>query len=250
MPFEGEFAHYRPLQRLSDSEQVQALLRRARIKPRQTDATPPVTVSLADLVPSRWAPHWVLAVDGSLLEHDINNGYPSASVGYVTVASVLLDIAKMVQLDAHRPIDPRSFRTLEQAESIDCALPGSNVVIDDELDANASFRRALFELFQSKRMAADGESLLDTYEALLAYKPIDSKAPQLCPFEKCLRPDGTYQLGHAEYRCTCLQGRSLFSTDALRIHEIHEARWLKCFHLYGDDVSCGAGLDYPCPSDA
>jgi hypothetical protein len=218
MPYQDEFAHYKPLKRVSESAQVRALLKRARTLEDSTESISPNTVAHSALKPSSWTPDFVLAVDGSLAEVPVKNGYPSAAVGYVTVASVLLDVAKMMQLDAHRPADPRKFRTIENAESLDGALPGSNVVIDDELGAVHSFRRALFELFQNTRMSESGESILETYEALLAYKPV-SDHPQRCPYGDCLRPDQTYMAGHAEYKCTCLHARSFFSTDALRIHE-------------------------------
>lgn len=220
MPYEGEFAHYKSLRRLAENEQIKALLRRSRININSLPATPLNTISLLDLKPSGWLPDFVVAIDGSLEEVPINNGYPCAAVGYVTVASVLLDVAKMRRLDASRPADPKEFRTIENAESIDSALPCSNVVIDNEQNATDSFRRALLELFQSKRMSEKGETVLDTYEALLQYKPTNDTQKQICPYsEICLLNDKAYKRGHAEYTCSCLLARSLFSTDALRIHE-------------------------------
>ncbi len=219
MPFEGEYAHYRPLKRIVENEQVQRLLARShRIEPNSIPSTPLNTVSLLDLQPTENGIDFVLAIDGSMHEEPVDNGYPSAAVGYVTVASVLLDVAKMKVLDAKRPIDPKEFRTLEDAESIDGALPGSNVVIDDELDAVHSFRRALFEIFRSKQVSESGESILNTYEILLRLKPT-SVNPQACPYKDCLRTDKSYSVGLAEYQCNCPNARSLFSTDALRIHE-------------------------------
>lgn len=220
MPYENEFAHYKPLKRISESEQVKTLLQRARttIDNRKTDAVPLQSVSLAGLNPSKWTPDFVLAIDGSMAEVPVRNGYPSAAIGYVTVASVLLDVAKMVEFDANRPVDPKLFRTIENAESLDGALPGCNVVIDDDLNAVHSFRRALYEIFRNTRISEAGESILETYEALLQYKP-PPVHPQNCPYEDCLRPDQQYQQRHAEYTCSCLNARSLFSTDALRIHE-------------------------------
>jgi hypothetical protein len=69
-------------------------------------------------------------------------------------------------------------------------------------------------------MSETGESILDTFEALLAHKVIDEGRPQACPYEDCLRPDQGFQRGRAEYVCACPRARSLFSTDALRIHEV------------------------------
>jgi len=219
MPYQNEFAHYKPLRRVAESAEVQGLLKR--MKSRHTSSSAPVTspsVSLANLKPSGWVPDFVLAIDGSEAEVPVKNGYPLAAVGYVTVASVLLDVAKMIKLDAQRPVDPKEFRKIENAESIDSALPTTNVVIDGELYTVASFRRALFELLSSKRMSDDGESLLETYEALLKEKPTPDR--QRCPFEDCFfPPEKGYQRGQGVYNCGCPYNRPLFSTDALRIHE-------------------------------
>ena len=136
MPYEGEFASYHPLQRLVESPAVQALLRRQRIRQRPSSARPRLrSVTPADVTPSRWIPDWVLAIDGSHQPVTVENGFPGAEVGYVTVAAVLLDMAKVRQLDIQRPADPREFRTTQHTESIDGALPGCNVVIDDHLSA-------------------------------------------------------------------------------------------------------------------
>ncbi len=217
MPYESEFARYKPLRRLAESEQVQALLGRSRVSISSKASAPLNTAALSDQKLSGWQPDFVLAVDGSLEEVAVNNGYQCAAIGYVTIASVLLDVAKMRQLDTRRPVDPKEFRTIEQAESIDCALPCSNVVIDDEQNACDSFRRVLFELFQSKHISDEGESILDTYEALLQYKPRPDK--QKCPYEDCLRRDQAYQRGQGKYDCSCLLTHQLYSTDALRIYE-------------------------------
>ena len=54
-----------------------------------------------------WQPEWVLAVDGSHQEEPVRNGYPGAEIGYVTIAAVLMDIAKIKELDSQRPINPK-----------------------------------------------------------------------------------------------------------------------------------------------
>lgn len=223
MPFEDEFAHYKPLQRIANSEQVQQLIKRSRERLPETSPLDLNICHLSDLNADQWLPDYTLAVDGSCAEAPVNNGYPLAALGYITVASVMLDVAKMVRVDQNRPVEPGLFRSLESVESIDAALPGSNVVIDSEASAVDSFRRGLFELFANKRMADDGETLLDTYEWLLRHKPSDEAArkPQQCPYldDSCFDTQGQYRRGHAEYPCECILRRPFFSTDALRIHE-------------------------------
>lgn len=213
MPYEGEFAQHKSLHRLVQSERVQQLLGNFRIREQSDlDIEPLIKMQIK---PTGWTPTWVISIDGSHQEVEIKNGFPGAEASYVTVASVMLDIKKMRQLDEQRPVNPKDFRTLERAESIDCALPGCNVIYDSELSATDSLRRAIFEVFGSVRMAEDGETLLDTYESLLSYKP---DGGQKCPYEDC--PDkAEYMRGSGRYQCSCSLSRTLYSTDALRIHE-------------------------------
>lgn len=216
MPYEGEFAQYRSLRRLAENERVQELLSRLQVQERSSNPRLMNTVAFSELQPTSGFPSWVLAVDGSHAEVKVQNGYPQAEASYITVASVLLDVDKIRELDLHRPVDPREFRKTEQAQSIDCALPSCNVVFEGDESARVSLRRALFEVFTSHELTSEGESLLDTYEALLAYKP--EARDQQCPYEDC-PADGTYLRDTGCYRCTCHRSRLLYSTDALRVHE-------------------------------
>jgi hypothetical protein len=212
MPYPEEYAHYRPLQRLVQDERVRQLLPQYRIREALEGSDEPPT--FADVTPSQWAPKWILAVDGGYAPVTIQNGFPSAEAAYITVASVLIDAAKVRELDLQRPADPKEFRTTEDASSIDWALPGCNVIYSHEASGRASFRRSLYELFREHRIAPNGESLLETYEALLSYKPADHA--QQCPYEDC---EEKYVRGTGKYSCRCNRMRPLYSTDALRIHE-------------------------------
>jgi hypothetical protein len=88
MPFEGEFAGYKPLQRIAQSERVLQLLRRARVFSQATAAAAPEPKPAPAV--SAALPEFVVAIDGSYAEVDVKNGYPGAKVGYCTVASVLV----------------------------------------------------------------------------------------------------------------------------------------------------------------
>ncbi len=217
MPYEGEFASYGPLRRLVESERVNELLGRYKVRSTSDLLESLQTLSPLKMQPDGWTPKFLIAIDGSHAEVDIKNGFPGAEASYVTVASVILDIEKMRELDQQRPVNPKKSRSTERAESIDCALPGCNVIIEGENSANASLRKSIFEVFGSVRMSSEGESLLDTYEALLKYKP-DTERKQRCPYEDCPE-ERDYQRGEGEYTCPCYLSRSLYSTDALRIHE-------------------------------
>jgi hypothetical protein len=221
MPYEGEFAEYRSIRRLTENERVKNLLSRAMPRDVTQDITSLPTLKRSDIAPSEWLPRNVLAIDGSHQEELVEKGYPGAEISYVTAAVVLTDVAKVRELDKKRPIDPKSFRATERAASIDRAFPGCNIVIDDEQSPVHSLRKALFETFQETRLFSDGETLLDTYEILLRYKD-QGDSNQVCPYsDDCFAPDTDkkYKMGTGVYKCNCIKQRIFYSTDALRIHE-------------------------------
>jgi len=219
MPYEGEFAEYKSIRRLTENERVKNLLSRAMPRDVSQDTASLPTLKRSDISPTEWLPNNVLAIDGSHQEELVEKGYPGAEISYVTAAVVLTDVAKIRELDKQRPINPKSFRSTERADCIDRAFPGCNIVIDDEESPVHSLRKALFETFQETRLFSDGETLLDTYEALLKYKDqVDSN--QVCPFsDNCFSSDKKYKFGVETYQCNCIKQGTLYSTDALRIHE-------------------------------
>ncbi len=215
MPYEGEFAGYRALRRITETARVQQLLRRAQVYTPGTSG-PTVTPS-ASPGAHEPLPEFIVAIDGSTQEVAVKTGYPGAQVGYLTVASVLLDVGAIDRLDAARPADPVAFRKTEDAATIDAALPGSNVVTRTHRSAKVSFREELYEVFHNEVVdAQDRVPLLDTYEALLARKP--TTRPQSCPYEE-LGCGQSFVIPPGLSPCPCTERRSIWSTDALRIHE-------------------------------
>lgn len=215
MPYEGEFAGYRSVRRIAETERVQKLLNRSKIsgnQPKQSVLHPrPAPATIQDL------PAFVLAIDGSYQEVDVKTGYPGAKVGYVTVASVLLDLASVSSLDELRPVDPKEFRKTEQASTIDSALPGSNVITINQTGARESFRQELYEVFHDVILDDDQRiRLLSTFEALLQYKP--KSKPQLCPYHESEGCEALFVIPPGSSQCPSCN-RPVFSTDALRIHE-------------------------------
>jgi hypothetical protein len=164
-------------------------------------------------------PEFVVAVDGSNAEVDVRNGYPGAKVGYCTVASVLLDLATLDELDSLRPIDPVAFRRTEEAATIDAALPGSNVTTRDHAAAVHAFREALFDVLHGVVVdVEDRTPLLDTYESLLDLKPQATTGAQQCPYSD-FGCELRLRIPRGVSRCGCERNRAIYSTDALRINE-------------------------------
>lgn len=216
MPYEGEYANYSSIHRLAKSERVNQLLGSYKVCISEDKSYSFETLTPVQIKSGNWTPNFLIAIDGSHLEVPIKNGFPGAEASYVTIACVILDVHKMKELDKQRPANPKEFRETEKAQSIDCALPGCNLIKEGEISAEASLRRTIYEVFDSVRAFEDGESLLDTYQALLSHKP---PTDQKCPYEDCLDPEREYQRGKGKYVCRCSLSRSLYSTDALRIHE-------------------------------
>lgn len=221
MSFEGEFASYEPLRRLLESDKVKALQDRLRIRVRkeESDEFDSDIVHKEDLEESELKPDLILAIDGSNLPAKAENGFPGAEFGYVTIASVLIDLKKVEELESHQFINPKEFRKTEKASTIESVFPGCNVIIDSENTAKASLRKALFEELRSNRIFSDGENLLETYEHLFKIKREQFAERNLpkSPIEECSEEDMTY--GYGEYFCPHT-GQKLFSTDALRLHEL------------------------------
>lgn len=214
MPYEGEFAHYQPLSRIAESERVKNLLRSARI-------CDPTSEEVINLSPKSLPeveielPIFAIAIDGSPIEVPVKNGYPGARVGYCSIASVLLDLERIGELDQYRPVDPVEFRKTEETTGIDAAFPCSNVIVRSHISARDSFRESLYENFRDIIVDDDKISLLDTYEKLLSLKPVDHR--QSCPYEN----DGCEErLNISKGITTCNSTKKpIYSTDALRIHE-------------------------------
>lgn len=220
MPYEGEFAKYKSIRRLVENERVKNLVKRAKIQDRSLDEVKLPMIKTSEMPTSRWQPKFVIAIDGSHQETFVETGYPGAEVGYVTTAAVVMDMAKIKELDPHRPVNPKLFRETERVGSIDSAFPGCNIVIDSEKSAKNSLRKMLFETLDEIRLFEKGESLLETYEALLEHKP-EGKEPDCPYFEEgdCQANDKKFLREKGSYLCQCQNENTLYSTDALRVHE-------------------------------
>lgn len=221
MSFEGEFASYEPLRRLLDSEKVKSLQNRLKIRERieETEEFDGELIKKEDVVESNIIPDLVLAIDGSHLPAKAENGFPGAEFGYITIASVLIDLKKIDELEKNSFIDPREFRKTEKASTIESVFPGCNVIIDSEKSAKASMRKALYDELSNNRVFSDCETLLETYEYLFRIKreKFDERNLPKSPIDEHSEEDMTY--GYGTYKCPH-SGEPLYSTDALRLHEL------------------------------
>jgi len=220
MPFENEFASYEPLRRILENPKVKALQDRLKIRKREEiekDFNERITHK-EKIVPSDFQPDMVLAIDGSYQEVKVENGFPGATIGYITVASVLLFMDKIREHSREEFIDPKKFRETEKAATIDTVFPGCNIILDTETSAKSSMRKTLFNELKTYSVFNGSETLLTTYEHLLKIK-LDKgtgEKPPKCPHEDC---DSEFKYDLGEYECPKCKGK-LYSTDALRLHEL------------------------------
>jgi hypothetical protein len=226
MGFENEFASYGPLRRILDSDKVQSLQEKLRVRKRddsEEDFDIDNLVFKKDLQ-SSFVPDYVVAIDGSYQVAKAENGFPGAEFGYITISAVLILEKDVRELSDHEFIDPRKLRETEKASTIETIIPGCNVVWKGESSAKTSMRKALFDELRNTRAFEEGETLLETYEHLLKIKldkdqEIKSRKP-VSPIDG-IEQDMIY--GFGEYECP-LSGEKLFSTDALRLHELLNQR--------------------------
>ena len=224
MPFENEFASYKPLWRVLSNPTVKSFIDRLykRSYDREEDERKLTKLNADDLSKSNWLPNNIIAIDGGVQSVPVENGYPGAEIGYITVASVLIKLNLIKELEQDSIIDPKEFRKTEDASSIDTVIPGQNVLLDEHTSPRVSMRKSLYDTFKRTRIVSDGESLLGTYEALLKSKIADAGTNESTAQD----PIEGYESNHLYYDygeyTDRYSGQPLYSTDALRIHELFD----------------------------
>ena len=214
MPFDGEAPSYRAIKRLATNPKVQEILGAIRVPESHSMINPDALRALVR--PSEFLPRLVIAIDGSWQDYQPQKGFPGAELAYLTVSTVVIDVAKLVELSSKvQQPPPTEYRRIENAESVDAVLPGCNIVLRNEPHARASFRRVMYEALANQKGWEGCESLLGTYEALLAHR---EQANPGCPWEECERIEQKQFRGFGVYKCSCGE-RDIYSTDSLRIYE-------------------------------
>lgn len=207
---------YEPIRRLLSNAKIQELQSQIRVNKNVEHANwNEQTIKLSDLDQSSWTPKLLIAIDGDYSKSTIQNGYPGAEIGYVTLSTVVIILDKVRELEKQQFIDPKKFRETEEPTSIDSLFVGCNVVLTGEDSAKSSMRKMLFDQFKTRQVFGNSESLLDTYEYLLRERMTGGRASK-CPHDNC---EADYQFNSGEYTCDDCGGK-LYSTDALRLHEL------------------------------
>jgi hypothetical protein len=206
---------YEPLRRLISNEKLENIRSQIRIKNTSEEIDwKEKTIHSSEFELSNWQPQLLIAIDGDYSKSIIENGYPGAEIGYITVSTVVILLDKVRGIEKSEFIDPKKFRETERPSSIDSIYVGCNVVLEGETTAKSSMRKILYNQLREKRIFKNTETLLETYQHLLQQRP-GGAAPK-CPHDDC-DADIEYNIG--EYNCASCNGK-LYSTDALRLHEL------------------------------
>jgi hypothetical protein len=207
---------YEPLRRLLSDSKIRELQSQVRINNTSVEINwNEKTVKLSELESSTWQPKLLIAIDGDYHKETIENGFPGAEIGYITVSTIVILLDSVRELEKNQFIDPKKFRETEQASSIDSLIVGCNAVLKGENTAKSSMRKILYNELKEKRVFTETESLLETYQYLLRTRPKGGSPPK-CPHDNC---DADIIHNDHEYICETCNGK-LYSTDALRLHEL------------------------------
>jgi NurA domain len=216
MPHEGERGGVTgSLRRLLDSPEAEAMRAEMHIETPVATGAPPPTRIVPRPAPEA-LPHLVIAIDGSEGHIPLKNGFPGAEAAVITIAAVFIDLRKLRDVEDRGIPNPRRFKDLHGTEGIELLLPSTNVVLGADPDARSSFRRKLHDTLAARRIFEDGETLLETYEVLLASRPERTGRPPGCPLlDLCPHNDATY-VSHAGVGTCACGDHPTYSIDALR----------------------------------
>ena len=125
MGFDGEFASYEPLRRILNSEKIKAIENRMRIREVNSDTDTSFETNLVhkqNLPQSIIQPDLILAIDGSNLTAKAVNGFPGAEIGYVTVASVLIDLKLVRESEKEELVQEKHRKTAGKSRRKACKI--------------------------------------------------------------------------------------------------------------------------------
>jgi len=207
-----EFAQHKILGKFTENEELKRKLREFQ-EPKYPDDTRARGVEVRR---RQWQPRYVVAIDGSHHEVQYEQGFPGAELGFVSVATILIDVQLLLEESDKPSIDPVQFNKVQGAHPFTAVLASTNMVAKGAPDARTSFRRDWFEVLEKTTPAKNAESLLETYKVLHALRQQDTD--QHCPLMDVCTVEGKPTADYASGKCAC--GKyPVYLSDVLRIHE-------------------------------
>jgi hypothetical protein len=176
------------------------------------------------LIPARDLPgtgrdvRYVMAVDGSDHEEEVDPRFPASRSLFMQIAGILVDLHKMRETRHGFPI-PSAIADAQDAAVFAGFLPSSNLPCRDDDDPFRAFRRELNTLLHETHV--NGTMLLEAFQKIEGLRTRNSLAAAKqtpCPTEGC---DRTIEDLHIDLTgSTCPScGQPIWLTDLLRIHD-------------------------------
>ena len=213
MPYENEYATGESLWRLLDNESVkqfqgEILVRNA---PEPHEFPPRLNIKRESSPVNR-----IIAIDGSDVVRQVQNGFPMAEASLVNLAGVVIKLEALQSIGRDEIPSPSHLRDLETVKTMSAVLPGPNVIGKDKNQKTPKkfFRSTIRKEFEFK-LDPDHESLLDTFLDI-TQAGREAGAKFQCPISGCTR-----QLIRPadDINCPCEKKEAIYITDSLRAHE-------------------------------
>jgi hypothetical protein len=210
------------------NEMVQERLKRYRLPGRDQGDSAHQELVRSLLVPVDQLPgarrdvRWLVTVDGSEHEEQIDSRFPSTRMLFTQIAGVLIDLHKLRETE-YGFVDPAVMADAQRGSVFAAFLPSSNLSSLDDDDPQRAFRREFYKVMSEATV--DDINLLDVLVGLEKLRGASEGESGLsaaravkCPVcgegydPKLIARDGS----------PCLNANcdeTLWPTDALRIHE-------------------------------
>ena len=213
MPYENEYATGESLWRLLDNESVkqfqgEILVRNA---PEPHEFPPVLQVERSSDTVNR-----IIAIDGSDVTRQVQNGFPKAEASLVNLAGVVIKTDALRAIGRDDIPSPSQLRDMETVKTMSAVLPGPNVVGKTEAQGTPSkfFRWTVRKELEFK-LDPDHESLLDTF-LTITMPARESGASFQCPVMDCER---SLPRPSSDTICPCDEQEPIYPTDSLRLQE-------------------------------
>ena len=213
MPYENEFATGESLWRLLDNESVKQFRGEILVQnaPQPHEFPPSLCIErVADSV------NRIIAIDGSDVTRQVQNGFPKAEASLVNLAGVVIKTDQLRTIGRDEIPSPSELRDLETVKTMSAVLPGPNVVGKTKAQDSPTkfFRWTVRKEFDFK-LDPDHESLLQTF-LTITQDARDPDSTFQCPIVDCTRairrPDN-------DCFCDCELQEPIYPTDSLRMQE-------------------------------
>ena len=158
----------------------------------------------------------IIAVDGSDVPHQVQNGFPKAEAALVNLAGVVIKTDALRLVGRDDIPSPSQLRDMETVETMSAVLPGPNVVGKMEVQNTPSkFFRWTIRKELDFKLDPDHESLLETF-LTITERARQSNASFRCPVVDCRR---MLPRPSCDTTCPCDEREPIYPTDSLRIQE-------------------------------